>query len=91
MISLNLLKYLAYIWVTDGYDEFKSWIKDLGLIDKGFTVNEIRKQILDDSELMKYYIKDSAYLISKNSTYLYDCERLSKECVSWYEDNSHNL
>lgn len=35
MISQNLLKYLAFIWVNDGCKEFKQWIKDLGLNEKG--------------------------------------------------------
>ena len=90
MISQDLLKYLTYIWVTDGYQEFKQWIKDLGILDKGFNVSEIRQHI-NDSELMQYYIQDSAYKISENPVYSVDCENLSKFCVSWYDDNSHNL
>lgn len=91
MISNELLKYLAYIWVTDGYTEFKVWVKDLGLMDKGFTVTEIRKTILEDSELMRYYIKNSAFEIVENPVYQNSCDKLAKECVLWYEDNSHRI
>jgi hypothetical protein len=91
MISQDLLKYLAFIWVTDGYKEFKQWIKDIGLIEKGFNVTEIRKHILNDKELMRYYIQDSAYEISENPVYKSSCQKIAKECVFWYEDNSHNL
>ena len=91
MISMELLKYLTYIWVTDGYEEFKVWIKDTGLKDKGFTVTEIRKTILEDSELMSCYIQNGAYEIIENPVYKKECEKIAKECVFWYEDNSHKI
>lgn len=96
MISMDLLRYLAYIWVTEGYAEFKVWVKDLGLKDKGlkdkgFTVTEIRKTILEDSELMSYYIQNGAYEIIENPVYKKECEKIAKECVLWYEDNSHKI
>lgn len=91
MISTELLKYLAYIWVTDGYAEFKIWVKDLRLLEKGFTVSEIKKTILEDSELMRYYIKKGTNEIIENPIHKSSCERLAKECLFWYEDNSHRI
>lgn len=91
MISTDLLKYLAYVWVTDGYNEFKSWVKDLNLIKEGFKITEIRKTILNDRELMRYYIQNSNYEIVENPVYKDSCQKIAKECVFWYEDNSHKL
>jgi hypothetical protein len=91
MISTDLLKYLAYVWVTGGYDEFKSLVKDLDLIKKGFKITEIRKSILNDRELMRYYIQNSTYEIKENPVYKTSCQKIAKECLFWYEDNSHKL
>jgi hypothetical protein len=87
---MDLLKYLAYIWVTDGYQDFKQWCKDIGLT-KNFSIKEIRATILNEREIMKYYIKDSAFNIIENRVYQIECNYRAKECLNWYEDNSHNL
>lgn len=91
MISKDLLKYLVYVWVTDGYKEFKSLVKDLELHTKGFNVAELRKHILGDRELMRYYIQNSAYEIIENPVYKASCQQIAKDCVLWYEDNSHKI
>ena len=91
MISTDLLKYLAYIWVTEGYEEFKTWINDLELTNSGFSITEISKHILNDNEIMRYYIQDSAYKISENPVYRTSCQQLRKESIFWYEENSHRF
>lgn len=61
MISVRTLKWLLEVWETFGYDAFKLEIKELGLLKKGFTITEIRKTILEDSEIMEGYIQVSAF------------------------------
>jgi len=65
MISMKTLKRLLEVWESFGYDAFKLEIKELGLLKKGFTVTEIRKTILENSEIMEGYIKVSAYEVKE--------------------------
>ena len=73
MISVRTLKWLLEVWEAFGYEAFKLEIKELGLLKKGFTVTEIRKTILENSEIMAGYIQVAAYevkelLYKKSST-----------------------
>lgn len=63
MISLKTLKWLLEVWESFGYEAFKLEIKELGLLKKGFTISEIRKTILEDSEIMDGYIQVSTFEI----------------------------
>lgn len=65
MIQVRTLKWLLEVWETFGYEAFKLEIKELGLLKKGFTVTEIRKTILEDSEIMEGYIQVSAYEVKE--------------------------
>lgn len=65
MISVRTLKWLVEVWETFGYEAFKLEIKELGLLKKGFTITEIRKTILEDSEIMEGYIQVSAYEVKE--------------------------
>lgn len=65
MISVRTLKWLLEVWETFGYEAFKLEIKELGLLKKGFTITEIRKTILEDSEIMEGYIQISAYEVKE--------------------------
>lgn len=65
MIETKTLKWLLEVWETFGYDAFKLEIKELGLLQKGFTITQIRKTILEDSELMHEYIQKSAFEVRK--------------------------
>lgn len=65
MISVRNLKWLLEVWETFGYEAFKLEIKELGLLKKGFTITEIRKTILEDSEIMEEYIQVSAYEVKE--------------------------
>ena len=65
MISVRTLKWLLEVWETFGYEAFKLEIKELGLLKKGFTITEIRKTILEDSEIMEGYIQVSAYEVKE--------------------------
>ena len=64
MIETKTLKWLLEVWESFGYDAFKLEIKELGL-HKEFTITEIRKTILEDSELMYEYIQVSAFEVRK--------------------------
>ena len=65
MIATRTLKWLLEVWESFGYDAFKLEIKELGLLKKGFTITEIRKTILQDSEIMDGYIHVSAYEVKE--------------------------
>lgn len=65
MIDLKTLKWLLEVWESLGYEAFKLEIKELELLKKGFTITEIRKTILKDSELMYEYIQISAFEVRK--------------------------
>ena len=39
MIETKTLKWLLEVWETFGYGAFKLEIKELGLLQKGFTIN----------------------------------------------------
>ena len=65
MISIKTLKCLLEVWAILGYEAFKLEIKELGLLKKGFTITEIRKTILEDSELMYEYIQVSAFEVKE--------------------------
>ncbi|MGM0518763.1 MAG: hypothetical protein ACQERD_03850 [Campylobacterota bacterium] len=65
MISVKTLKWLLEVWETFGYEAFKLEIKELGLLKKGFTIAEIRKTIVEDSEVMESYIQISTYEVSE--------------------------
>jgi hypothetical protein len=65
MISMSTLKWLLEVWESFGYDSFKLEIKELGLLKKGFTITEIRKTILENSEIMEGYIQVSAYEVKE--------------------------
>lgn len=67
MISIRLLKELLQIWEFSGYDSFKEEIRELGLLKKGFTVDEIRRTILNDEDIMDGYIKISDYEVKEIS------------------------
>jgi len=64
MISTRTLKWLLEVWEIFGYEAFKLEIKELGL-NKDFTITEIRKTILEDSEIMEGYIQVSAYEVKE--------------------------
>lgn len=64
MISVRTLRLLE-VWETFGYEAFKLEIKELELLKKGFTITEIRKTILEDSEIMEGYIQVSAYEVKE--------------------------
>lgn len=65
MIETKTLKWLLEVWETFGYEAFKLEIKELGLLQKGFTITQIRKTILEDSEIMYEYIQVSAFEVRK--------------------------
>ena len=65
MISVKTLRWLLEVWETFGYEAFKLEIKELGLLKKGFTITEIRKTILEDSEIMEGYIQVSAFEVKE--------------------------
>lgn len=65
MIQVRILKWLLEVWETFGYEAFKLEIKELGLLKKGFTITEIRKTILEDSEIMEGYIQISVYKVKE--------------------------
>jgi len=65
MIATRTLKWLLEVWESFGYDAFKLEIKELRLSKKGFTITEIRKTILGDSEIMNGYIQVSAYEVKE--------------------------
>lgn len=65
MIETKTLKWLLEVWESFGYEVFKLEIKELGLLKKGFTITEIRKTILEDSELMYEYIQVSAFEVKR--------------------------
>lgn len=65
MIETKILEWLLEIWEAFGYEFFKLETKELGLLKKGFTITEIRKTILEDSEIMHEYIQVSAFEVSK--------------------------
>ena len=65
MISIKTLKWLLEVWESFGYETFKLEIKELGLLQEGFTITEIRKTILKDSEIMDGYIQISAYEVKE--------------------------
>lgn len=65
MIDVKTLKWLLEVWESFGYEAFKLEIKELGLLKEGFTITEIRKTILEDSELMHEYIQVSAFEVRK--------------------------
>ena len=65
MIAIRTLKWLLEVWESFGYDSFKLEIKELGLLKKGFTITEIRKTILENSEIMDGYIQVSAFEVKE--------------------------
>lgn len=65
MIATRTLKWLLEIWESFGYEAFKLEIKELGLLNKGFTITEIKKTILEDSEIMQGYIQVSAFAVKE--------------------------
>jgi hypothetical protein len=65
MIETKTLIWLLKVWEIFGYEAFKLESKELGLLKKGFTVTQIRKTILEDSEIMYQYIKVSAFEVRK--------------------------
>ena len=65
MIETETLKWLLEVWESFGYETFKLEIKELGLLQEGFTITEIRKTILKDSEIMDGYIQISAYEVKE--------------------------
>ncbi len=65
MIDIKTLKWLLEVWESFGYEAFKLEIKELGLLKKGFTITEIRKTILEDSEIMDGYVQVSAYKVKE--------------------------
>lgn len=65
MIETKTLIRLLEIWEAFGYGAFKIEIKELGLLKKGFTITQIRKTILEDSELMYKYIQVSAFEVRR--------------------------
>ena len=65
MISIKTLKWLLEVWESFGYEAFKLEIKELGLLQEGFTITEIKKTILEDSEIMDGYIQVSAYEVKE--------------------------
>lgn len=65
MIDVKTLKWLLEVWETFGYESFKLEIKELGLPQKGFTITQIRKTILEDRELMHEYIQVSAFEVER--------------------------
>jgi len=65
MIETKTLIWLLEVWETFGYEAFKLETKELGLLQKGFTVTQIRKTILEDSEIMYEYIQVSAFEVRK--------------------------
>jgi|GEM_PF-4816303 len=65
MIATKTLKWLLEVWESFGYESFKLEIKELGLLKKGFTITEIRKTILEDSEIMDGYIQVSAFEVKE--------------------------
>lgn len=67
MIETKTLKWLLEVWESFGYEAFKLEIKELGLLKKGFTITEIRKTILEDSEIMDGYIQVSAFEVKEIS------------------------
>ena len=65
MIEMRVLKWLLEVWESFGYEAFKLEIKELGLLQKGFTITEIRKTILEDSEIMDGYIQVTAFEVKQ--------------------------
>lgn len=65
MIEMKTLKWLLEVWESLGYESFKLEIKELGLHKKGFTITQIKKMILEDTELMNEYFQESAFEIKK--------------------------
>lgn len=65
MIETKTLKWLLEVWESFGYKGFKLEIKKLGLLKKGFTITDIRKTILKDSEIMDGYIQVSAFEVQE--------------------------
>mgnify|MGYP006349724961 FL=1 len=65
MIDIKTLKWLLEVWESFGYEAFKLEIKELGKIKKGFTITEIRKTILEDSEIMDGYVQVTAYKVKE--------------------------
>lgn len=65
MIEMKTLKWLLEVWESLGYESFKLEIKELGLQKKGFTITQIKKMILEDTELMNEYFQESAFEIKK--------------------------
>ncbi len=65
MIDIRTLKWLLEVWESFGYESFKLEIKELGLLKKGFTITEIRKTILENSDIMDGYIQVSAYEVKE--------------------------
>ena len=71
MISIKTLKWLLEVWESFGYESFRLEIKELGLLKDGFTITEIRKTILEDSEIMDGYIQVSAFEVQEVPYKLY--------------------
>ena len=67
MIEIKTLKWLLKVWESFGYKAFKLELKELELLKKGFTIIEIRKTILEDSEIMAGYIQISAFDVKASS------------------------
>ncbi len=67
MIETKILKRLLEIWESLGYDAFKSEIKELGLLKKGFTVKQIKQSILEDNEIMNGYVQVSSFIVKEIS------------------------
>lgn len=65
MIDNKTLRWLLEVWENFGYESFKLEVKEIGLLKKGFTITEIRKTILEDSELMHDYIQETAFIIRR--------------------------
>lgn len=65
MIETKTLQWLLEVWESFGYEAFKLEIKELGLLKKGFTLTEIRRTILEDSELMDGYVQVSAFEVKE--------------------------
>ncbi|MGB3751449.1 MAG: hypothetical protein WA945_07755 [Arcobacteraceae bacterium] len=65
MIATKTLQWLLEVWESFGYEAFKLEIKELGLLNKGFSVTEIRQTILESSEIMEGYIKVSAFEVKE--------------------------
>ena len=65
MIDIKTLKWLLEVWESFGYEAFKLEIKELRLLKKGFTITEIRKTILEDSEIMDGYVQVSGYKVKE--------------------------